>query len=247
MKRRCIYQASNSLKDIKKLMDSYPRKHPDLPDEYKKVYVQHYKENREGKTRVSRISKKVEGWMHKIVAKSSGEGLKTLEIGAGTLNQLDFEQPYIYDIIEPFQALFKDFVHLKDVRNVYSDISEIHGKKYDRIISVACFEHIENLPELVCFTVKLLKRNGKLCISIPNEGRFLWKFSYTVTTGREFERRYGLKYKTMIEHEHINTADEIEKILKYYYKNVKVRFFGFGKSFSLFRYYECSIPDVKRG
>ena len=42
MKRRCIYQASNSLKDIKKLMDSYPRKHPDLPDEYKKVYVQHY-------------------------------------------------------------------------------------------------------------------------------------------------------------------------------------------------------------
>lgn len=57
MKRRCIYQASNSLKDIKKLMDSYPRKHPDLPDEYKKVYVQHYKENREGKTRVSRISR----------------------------------------------------------------------------------------------------------------------------------------------------------------------------------------------
>lgn len=171
---------------------------------------------------------------------------KTLEIGAGTLNQLDYERPRIYDIVEPFQELYVNAPNLKYVRNIYRDISDIKDEKYDRITSIACFEHVENLPEMVYHTTKLLKNGGRLCISIPNEGKFLWKFSYTVTTGREFEKRYGLKYETIMRHEHINTADEIEQVLKYYYKNVKVSLFGIGKTFSMFRYFECSEPKRER-
>ena len=155
---------------------------------------------------------------------------------------MDFERTNIYDIVEPFQKLFQDSTNLKYVRNIYSNISNVCNDKYDRITSVACFEHIENLPEVVVKVTELLEPNGKLCISIPNEGRFLWKFSYTITTGREFEKRFGLKYETLMRHDHINTADEIEQILKYYFKKVKMSLFGVGKTFSFYRYYECSDP-----
>lgn len=155
---------------------------------------------------------------------------------------MDYERTKIYDIVEPFRELFEKSGNLIYVRNIYSDISEIRNEKYDRITSIGCFEHVEHLPEMVYITTKLLKKNGKLCITIPNEGKFLWKFAYTITTGREFEKRYGLKYETIMRHEHINTTDEIEQILKYYYKDVKCCLFGIGKTFSLFRYYECKFP-----
>jgi len=87
---------------------------------------------------------------------------------------------------------------------------------------------------------KLLKPDGKLCISIPNEGRFLWKFSYTMTTGREFKKRFRLNYETLMRYEHINTADEIEQILKYYFEDVHMSLCGINKTFSFYRYYECS-------
>lgn len=169
-----------------------------------------------------------------------------MEIGAGTLNQLNFERTNIYDIVEPFQMLFQNSPNIKYVRNIYSDISDVGNERYDRITSVACFEHIENLPEVVAKVTELLKPNGKLCISIPNEGRFLWKFSYKMTTGREFKKRFGLEYETLMRYEHINTADEIEQILKYYFNDVKMSLFGLGKTFSFYRYYECSDPFMDK-
>lgn len=237
----------NKEKDsMRKLLASYPRKHPVLPESYQKIYEQHYKENRDGSTKASAYARKFEGCLHKKIAKSARGGVqKTLEIGAGNLNQLNYERSGAYDIVEPFQMLFKNSPNLKYVRNIYSDISEVKHEKYDRITSIACFEHVEDLPKMVRLTARLLNQNGKLYIVIPNEGRLLWKIAYMATTGREFEKRYGLGYETMIRHEHINTADEIEKILKYYYKNVKIRFLGIGRVFSIFRYYECSVP-VKR-
>lgn len=229
---------------MQELLETYPRKRSELPEEYKKIYVQHYEENRKGKTKISYLSRRLEYWLHKKVAKSSKVDQKTLEIGAGTLNQLDFERPQIYDIIEPFSNLYENSSNLKYVRNIFSDISEVRGEKYDRIISVACFEHVEDLPSMIRSTIRLLYPDGKLCISIPNEGRFLWKFSYTMTTGREFKKRFGLEYETLMRYEHINTADEIEQILKYYFRDIKASLLGIGKTFSVYRYYECSKPDV---
>lgn len=226
------------------LLKTYPRKRKELPSEYKKIYDQWYEKNRKGTTKVTHFSSALEHWLHKKVAKTSGDDKKTLEIGAGTLNQLDFEHTKVYDIVEPYKKLFDNSVNLKYVRNVYSDISEVNEINYDRITSVACFEHVENLPDMVLASTKLLAPNGKLCVSIPNEGRFLWKFAYTMTTGREFKKLYGLEYETLMRYEHINTADEIEQILKYYYSNVKMSLLGVGKTFSFYRYYECSCPKV---
>lgn len=65
-----------------------------------------------------------------------------------------------------------------------------------------------------------------------------------MTTGNEFKKRYGLSYEVIMKYEHLNTADEIELILKYFFKNVRCDLFGIGKTFSLYRYYECDMPVI---
>ncbi len=226
------------------LIKTYPRQRNPLPKEYAAIYDQHYQENRSGKTTASSMSSKLEKWLHKKVAKSAGENLSTLEIGAGTLNQLQYEPANsVYDIVEPYSTLFQNSQNLNRVRNIYSDISEIPlTQKYDRITSIACFEHICNLPDVLETTQKLLKQSGVLSISIPNEGRFLWKFAYQNTTGREFRKRFHLDYEVLMRYEHINTADEIEALLRYYYKDIRCSMFGFGKNFSFYRHYSCKNP-----
>lgn len=225
------------------IIKKFPKQRKELPEEYKAIYEQYYKENRNGLTKASSLSQKVESWLHKKVAKTGESSKKTLEIGAGTLNQLNYERCQIYDIVEPFRSLFENSLSKKCIRNIYDDITEVPSdEKYDRITSIACFEHICNLPEVVEKASELLNKAGVLAVSIPNQGYFLWKFGYTMTTGREFKKRFGLDYDIIMNYEHVNSADEIEIILKHYFENVKYSFFGIGKNFSLYRYYECSSP-----
>ena len=82
----------------------------------------------------------------------------TLEIGAGTLNQLPYEvvgPDSIYDVIEPMDYLYKDSPYLGSVTNIYNDIEEIpNTKSYDRIISIATLEHIIDLPLVIKESIK---------------------------------------------------------------------------------------------
>jgi len=141
--------------------------------------------------------------------------------------------------------LYENSENFQRVNKFYDDISEIAGRSiYDRIIAVASFEHILNLPDVIKRSAELLKPMGILGVSIPNEGRFLWRFAYQMTTGREFRRKYGLDYEILMKYEHVNTADEIEAVLNHYFKNVRHAYFGLGKTFSFYRYYECREPEI---
>ena len=228
--------------------ESFPKERIHLPAEYHEIFEKHYQENRNGQSKMSFISSKLEQWLHRQVAKSSNEYKDTLEIGAGTLNQLRFEKTQNYDIIDPFELLYKNSVFLDRIRNIYTDIEEIPlSQKYYRITAIASLEHILNLPDVIATACKLLyKNNGIFCAAIPNEGRFLWKFAYTISTGFEFKRKYGLDYSLLMKYEHVNTADEIEQVLKYFFKKIKIKLFGVSKTFAFYRYYECSIPEVDR-
>lgn len=230
------------------IFKNYPKNRKELPEEYQKIYNQHYYENREGKTTISHVAQKMEGWMHKKIAQTAFYDKHTLDIGAGTLNQLKYEAvSEVYDIVEPFSELYQKSEYYDLITGFYTDISEIpNSKKYDRIISCASFEHICNLPEVVESCTNLLSENGVLCVAIPNEGRFLWKFAYKMTTGREFKKRFGLDYSVLMNYEHVNTADEIENVLKYYFINVQQKLLGIGKDFSFYRYYQCSgVKSIK--
>lgn len=237
-------------KSIDEIMSQFPKSRKPLPDAYQKIYEQHYSENRTAATKASKATAFMESWCHKHVAKTS-EQIKngaTLEIGAGTLNQFKFEKKAgIYDIVEPYSLLFQNSPFLKFVDNIYDDISLLPlEKKYDRITSVASFEHILNLPDVIKRCGLLLKEEGVLSVSIPNEGRFLWKFAYRNTSGREFFRRFGLEYDVIMHYEHVNTADEIEALIKYFFRDVSLSLCGIGKNFSFYRYYLCRKPNISR-
>ena len=208
----------------------------------------HYMNNRQGRTGATFLARQMEKWLHKKVAATASPELDTLEIGAGTLNQLDFESSLNYDVVEPYHFLYQDSPNFFKVRHFYDDISEIREKEiYDRIISVACFEHICDLHEVVKKCAVLVKKGGVLGVSIPNEGRFLWHFAYRMTTRREFRRKYGLDYEVLMRYEHVNSADEIEIILKHFFKTVSHSYMGIGKDLSFYRYYECRDPVVTGG
>lgn len=217
-----------------------------LPYEYQKIYTEHYINNREGRTSASFLSQKMEAWLHKKVAQDlHGKHDKaTLEIGAGTLNQLNFEDTRPYDIVEPFEDLYIASSKLSKVDRIYSDIADVEiSKRYDRITSIAVFEHVENLPEMIARTCILLKEGGCLRVSIPNEGTVLWKLGWKLS-GLEFRRKYGLDYAVLMRYEHVNTADEIEEVLAYFYRSLRSSFFGPNRKFAFYRFYECRMPDV---
>lgn len=233
------------------MLRNFPKTRPSLPPEISRIYVAHYKQNRTGGTPASLLSQKMESWLHSQVAADVGfdrSNKTTLEIGAGTLNQLPYEPPFgPYDIIEPFRELYEGSSLLRRIRNIYSDIREISGhEQYDRITSIATFEHVCNLPEVIARSGLLLKRKGVFRVSIPSEGTFLWTLGWKLTTGREFKIKYGLDYGLLMKHEHVNSAKEIENLLRYFFEEVHVKVFGLNKVFSLYQFYTCTSPVTGR-
>jgi SAM-dependent methyltransferase len=216
---------------------------PQLPSAYQKIYADAYKSNRQGKGLASYLAQKMESWMHKEVAKSKFEQNIVLELGAGTLNHYKYEsssQP-TYDIVEPFTSLYQDASELNYIRSVYSDISMIPNEnKYDRIISIATYEHVLDLDNLLVKSKELLKSDGLHVVAIPNEGHFMWTMGWFCTTGLAFRLKHGLDYSVIMKHEHVNTANEIENLLNYHYKIEKCNVFGVSKKLCLYRVYTCS-------
>lgn len=234
------------------MLENYPKVRPPLPKEIQDIYVTYYRSNRDGRTTASSLSQRMESWLHRQVASDvaneNGVEKATLELGAGTLNQLHYEPAVqAYDIVEPFTELYKNSSFLGRIRNIYADISEIPNSScYDRITSIATLEHVCNLPEVVAQSGLLLTDNGVFRAGVPSEGTWLWTLGWRLTTGLEFRLKYGLDYGQLVSHEHVNTADEIEVVLAYFFKDIRCKVFGLSRATSFYRYYECRFPRRDR-
>ncbi len=225
------------------ILARYPKQRPPLPPEYQRIYEREYKLNREGGSFVTRISSRLEAWMHRRVAAAPAGAL--LEIGAGTLNQLQYEAPQQrYDIVEPFAALFEGSPELKRVDAVYADISEIPaGRQYDRITSVAVLEHLDDLPAIVARSALMLRDDGLFQAGIPSEGGLLWTLAWRLTTGVAYWLRNRLDYAVLMRHEHLNTATEIEAVMRSFYRDVRIARFPLPlRHLSFYSYLEARHP-----
>ncbi|MEQ8924193.1 MAG: hypothetical protein RLO81_00185 [Fulvivirga sp.] len=231
------------------MFEEFPKVREELPTAYKEIYESHYHKNREGETAATSVSQKMEQWLHKKVAADlkGAKDKSTLEIGAGTLNQLKFENTQPYDIIEPFKSLFEDSPKLSKIRNVYDDIKEVPtDQKYDRITSVATFEHVCDLPDVVAKSCIHLNEGGSLRVAIPNEGTIMWTMGWKLTTGLEYKLKYGLDYSVLMKYEHVNNAKEIEEVISYFYQDIKCSVFGISKGLAFYRFYECKKPNLAK-
>lgn len=231
-------------------LSKFPKERPPLAPEYAAIYLKHYRNSREGKSQILGLAKRAERWMHKKVAEDvrRDSTKTTLEIGAGTLNQLPYEPPAAsYDIVEPFRDLYQASPLLDRVRNIYHDISEVPpDAAYDRITSVAVLEHVCNLPELVARSGLLLAKSGQFRAGIPSEGTILWRLGWKMTTALDFRLRHKLDYAVLMRYEHVNTAREIEEVLRYFFAEIEDSVFGLAKSLSFYQFYACSQPRLDR-
>jgi SAM-dependent methyltransferase len=232
-----------------KRFKQFPKTRPALPAEFEAIYEQSYKTNREGNSAATGLAQRMEAWMHRKVAEDlTSKPQITLEIGAGTLNHLAYEPHNLnYDIIEPFSYLYEGSKNLRRVRRIFSDIADVPLiSRYDRIISIATFEHICDLPQVIAKAGGLLSPDGHLRVAIPSEGTILWSLGWHLTTGLEFRWKHNLDYAVLMQHEHVNTASEIEEVLCYFFDQVEDSVLGITKSLSFYQFYDCTRPNLNR-
>jgi SAM-dependent methyltransferase len=235
--------------DLAALLARFPKTRPPLSPKMEAIYTQQYIENRSGETPAASLSQRLERWLHHQVAadvKDAATNGATLELGAGTLNQLAYEpNGGAYDIVEPFEDLYRDSPLLGGVRTTYADMAEVpDGKTYNRITSVASLEHICDLPLVLARAARLLAPDGTLRAAIPSEGGFLWTLGWMATTGLEFRLRHGLDYGQLMAHEHVNNAREIETLVRALFEEVEVKSFGLGRQLSLYRFIAAKRPRL---
>jgi SAM-dependent methyltransferase len=236
-------------RDLATLLARFPKTRPPLPPKLQAIYTRQYLENRGGETPAASLSQRLERWLHRQVAadvRDSAAAGATLELGAGTLNQLAYEPASApYDIVEPFEDLYRDSGLRARVRTVYADTSDVpRDRTYARITSVASLEHICDLPLVLARAARLLAPGGTLRAAIPSEGGFLWKLGWMCTTGLEFRLRHGLDYGLMMAHEHVNDSREIETLVRALFEHVEVRSFGIGRQLSLYRFLAAQGPRL---
>jgi hypothetical protein len=107
-------------------------------------------------------------------------------------------------------------------------------------------EHVANLPELVARAGLLLAEGGSFRAGIPSEGTILWRLGWQLTTALDFRARHNLDYKVLMRYEHVNTAAEIEEVLRYFFGMTQCSVFGLMRSLSFYQFFACAKPKLTR-
>ncbi len=71
-----------------------------------------------------------------------------------------------------------------------------------------------------------------------------WGAAWRFTTSLSFKLRHGLDYKVIMRHDHLNTATEVEGVIRHFYKKVRRRRFPLPtKHLSFYSYFAGAEPD----
>jgi len=229
----------------------FPKIRPVLPAAYQALYEDEYLANRTSGGFANKLARKLESWMHVRVSRTAlaKRSEEILELGAGSLNHLPWEKDFsTYDIVEPFHKLFESSNNLRLIRSAYDQLSAIPPEvQYDRIVSIAVLEHMLDLPQEIALAGVHLRDGGTFCAGIPSEGGWLWEMAWRYGTGMAFRCRTGLDYTPMMHYEHVNTADEIETCIRYFFRDVVITRFPLpARSLSLYTFLRATGTDKER-
>lgn len=169
------------------------------------------------------------------VRKSPAGFRRTLEIGAGIGEHLEYEQLTAEQERE-YHALELRENMSEEIRKRFPRIKTITGDCqgrlpfpdgwFDRVLAIHVLEHLPNLPAAAAEMYRLCdKHRGAFLAVIPCEGSLAYSLARRISAQRIFEKRYKQPYKWFIEREHINRPHEIFAELNPYFEVVQRSFF----------------------
>ena len=178
----------------------------------------------------------VDRFNHTYAVKNAPKNfLRTLEIGAGTGEHLEYEQltetqeaNYVAVDIRAnmVAALRSRFPNIQAIEGDCQKKMDFEDGFFDRILAIHVLEHLPNLPAAVKEIHRLCdKKKGALSIVIPCEGSFAYTLARKISAQRIFEKRYKQSYRWFIEREHINLPSEILEELSPYFSQVSSTYF----------------------
>tara|TARA_B100000242_G_scaffold124592_1_gene87763 strand:+ start:32007 stop:32693 length:687 start_codon:yes stop_codon:yes gene_type:complete len=218
----------------------------ELPEKYKKIYKDFYKDYALSRTFMRKIISFFESWYHKEISNMGNENETILEIGCGSLNHINYEKKFLsYEVVEPKEFLINQAERKKKIiiSKTYTSLDCIpSNKNYSKIISIAVLEHVNNLEEHILKIIDLLHPNGIFAVAIPAEGEFLWWLAWRLTSGISFWLKYRLDYGIIMRYEHINNSTDILKKLRKYFFIYKLNSFPLNiKNFRIYITLECKL------
>jgi SAM-dependent methyltransferase len=170
----------------------------------------------------------IERFNHSYAVRAAqGRFTRTLEIGAGLGEHLEYER------LTPLQQA--EYYALELRENMSRRIAErfpaiqvltadcqnrlpFNDGYFDRILAIHVLEHLPDLPAAIREAHRVCdKDNGFFYVVIPCEGSFAYSFARRISAQRIFEKRYNQSYKWFYQREHINRPREILTELKRYF------------------------------
>ncbi len=183
----------------------------------------------------------VDRFNHGIVAKNKPNNfLKTLEIGAGIGEHLNYEklsdnQKKNYFAMDKRENLLKIISEEHPfVQTVLGDCEKkfnFENNTFDRVIAIHILEHLPNLPNTINEVSRVLKKNGLFQIVIPCEGSLAYTIARKISAERIFKKKYKTNYDWFIKSEHLNLPHEIINELKKKFLIIKKNYFPIPLSF----------------
>jgi len=216
----------------------FPKKIPKLTAEQKLIkddFMEHWlKVLRENYGILDRFN-------HKVVVNNKPKNfLKTLEIGAGLGEHLNYEKLnddqkknyYALDIRENLlKYLSKEHPLVKSILGDCEKKLDFEDNFFDRIIAIHVLEHLPNLPKTISEISRVLSVNGLFQVVIPCEGSIAYTLARKISAERIFKKKYNTSYDWFIKSEHLNLPYEIFNELEKKFTIEKKIYFPFPISF----------------
>jgi ubiquinone/menaquinone biosynthesis C-methylase UbiE len=153
---------------------------------------------------------------HRYPLRTARPGIRTLEVGAGLGEHLEFERAeeqaeYVALELRPEMSdvIAERHPHVTTVTGDVERGLAFEDGAFDRVVAIHVLEHLPNLPAALDELRRVLKPGGVLAIVIPCEGGLGYALGRKVTSQRVFEKRYGTSYDWYIKTEHFNVPREI--------------------------------------
>ena len=210
----------------------FPKKIPKLTSEQKNIkddFMEHWLKVLRKKYSI------IDKFNHKTVVNSRPKSfLKTLEIGAGIGEHLNYENLndnqkknyYAMDIRENLlKIISKEHPMINTILGDCEKKLNFEDNFFDRVVAIHILEHLPNLPNTISEVARVLKKDGLFQVVIPCEGSLAHHIARKISAERIFKKRYKMSYDWLIKSEHLSVPFEIFEELEKKFNIIKKNYF----------------------